>query len=65
MEHERRRSYLEALPRYVGEHVMFIARGADMESIGAPHGFVFFPVGGTEETQKALDDIKVFIDGRL
>lgn len=28
---------------------------------GAPHGFVFFPPGGTEQTQKGLDDITAFI----
>jgi acetyl esterase/lipase len=33
--------------------------------IGAPHGFVFFPVGGTPETQKALDDIKMFLDSHM
>lgn len=33
--------------------------------LGAAHGFVFFPVGGTPETQKALDDIKAFVQERL
>jgi hypothetical protein len=33
--------------------------------LGAAHGFVFFPIGGTPETQKALDDIKVFVQERL
>lgn len=33
--------------------------------LGAAHGFVFFPIGGTPETQKALDDIKVFLGERL
>jgi acetyl esterase/lipase len=32
---------------------------------GAPHGFVFFPIGGTPETQKALDDIKMFLDEHM
>jgi acetyl esterase/lipase len=34
-------------------------------SLGAAHGFVFFPIGGTPETQKALDDIKAFLQERL
>jgi hypothetical protein len=36
-----------------------------MMILGAPHGFVFFPVGGTPETQKALDDIKMFVDEHM
>lgn len=32
---------------------------------GAPHGFVFFPPGGTEETQKGLDDITTYINERM
>ena len=32
---------------------------------GAPHGFVFFAIGGTPETQKVLNDIKLFCDGHL
>jgi len=32
---------------------------------GAAHGFVFFPIGGTPETQKALEDIKTFVEERL
>ncbi|KAK5111224.1 hypothetical protein LTR62_005252 [Meristemomyces frigidus] len=34
---------------------------------GAPHGFVFFPpgAGGTPETQKALDDITMYINERV
>jgi hypothetical protein len=33
--------------------------------LGAPHGFVFFPLGGTPETQKALNDIKMFLDEHM
>lgn len=32
---------------------------------GAPHGFVLFPRDGTEETEKSLSDIKVFLTDRL
>ena len=32
---------------------------------GAPHGFVFFPPGGTEETQKALGDIVMYMSERM
>jgi hypothetical protein len=35
------------------------------ENSGAAHGFVFFPIGGTPETQKALDDIETFVKERL
>lgn len=31
---------------------------------GAPHGFVFFPSGGTEQTDIALEDIRVFMTER-
>lgn len=31
---------------------------------GAPHGFVFFPPGGTETTQDGLDDIVAFVTER-
>lgn len=36
---------------------------ADIET-GAPHGFVFFPPGGTETTQEGLDDIVAFVTER-
>lgn len=39
--------------------------GLICSATGAPHGFVFFAIGGTPETQKALDDIKLFCDERL
>lgn len=32
---------------------------------GAPHGFTFFPVGGTEQTEIALRDIGEFMNDRL
>lgn len=32
---------------------------------GAPHGFVFFPPGRTEETQKGLDDITMYMNERI
>ncbi|KAL2350329.1 Alpha/Beta hydrolase protein [Cryomyces antarcticus] len=31
---------------------------------GAPHGFVFFPPGGCEGTEEALEDIRVFLTER-
>lgn len=30
--------------------------------VGAPHGFNFFPVGGTEQTEMCLEDVRVFIE---
>jgi len=32
---------------------------------GAPHGFVFFPPGGTETTQESLDDITTYLVDRM
>lgn len=31
---------------------------------GAPHGFSFFPVGGTEATEDVLKDIATFMNER-
>lgn len=32
---------------------------------GAPHGFSFFPVGGTETTEQGLNDIAMFMNERI
>ncbi|KAK4983393.1 hypothetical protein LTR50_007260 [Elasticomyces elasticus] len=32
---------------------------------GAPHGFIFFPPGGTETTEEGLEDVRVFITEKL
>ncbi|KAI5364774.1 Putative alpha/beta hydrolase-3 [Septoria linicola] len=32
---------------------------------GAPHGFSFFPVGGTEQTEECLRDIGIFMNDKL
>ena len=32
---------------------------------GAPHGFVFFPPGGTEQTDKGLEDTVAYITERM
>ncbi|KAK4977362.1 hypothetical protein LTR28_007210 [Elasticomyces elasticus] len=32
---------------------------------GAPHGFIFFPPGGTETTEEGLKDVRVFITEKL
>ncbi|KAF2719851.1 alpha/beta-hydrolase [Polychaeton citri CBS 116435] len=32
---------------------------------GAPHGFTFFPIGGTEQTLLALEDIITFVSEKL
>jgi hypothetical protein len=60
---------VEALSWYVwniSEGFQSISRSTNAYGhLGAAHGFVFFPIGGTPETQKALDDIKVFLGERL
>jgi len=39
-----------------------MAEADDVVFAGAPHGFIFFPAGGTEQTEKALEDVRTFVE---